>query len=124
MTKEQRKTINNRIDAMIGSHAEHREAIKNMTLSDRVNATDKYNKMREKLFKIAEKYGEKALVITMIQDGNTAYGVTADGKQFRWVGNNGYAMRSRYCGTLEIEGNGTVFTSGTVAKAYEYILNN
>ena len=124
MTQEQRMTINSRIDAMIGSYAEHREEVKNMALSDRINATNKYNKLREKLFKIAEKHGEKGLMLTLIQNGRTASGVTANGKRFSWFGNNGYTMRSRYCGTLEIEGIGTVFTSGTVERAFEYILNN
>lgn len=124
MTYDERVAINDRIDAMIGSYVDFRESIKEMDLSDRISAQDKYNKLRDKLFKIAEKNGEKALTLTMVQEGNTSYGVTANGKRFTWIGNNGYAYRSRYCGSLYIEGVGTIFTSGTVAKAFEYILNN
>lgn len=124
MTFEERVAINERIDAMIGSRNDLNESIKYMDLSNKISARDKYNKLREKLFKIAEKNGEKALTLTMIQDGNTASGVTAQGKKFVWTINFGYSIRSRYCGSLYIEGIGTVFTSGTVAKAFEYILNN
>lgn len=51
-------------------------------------------------------------------------GVTKNGKRFEWYGNNGFCERSRYCGSLWIEGIGTVFTSGTIAKAVEYVINN
>lgn len=124
MTIDERKAINDRIDAMIGSQDDLRKSIESMSLSDKINARDKYNKLREKLLKIAEMSGEKALTLTLIQDGNTATGVTANGKKFVWTANNGYAYRSRYCGSLYIADIGTVFTSGTVAKAFEYILNN
>ena len=124
MTIEERIAINARIDAMIGSSNDLNEMIKDMDLTERIDARDKYRKLREKLFKIAEKNGEKALTLTLIQDGNTASGVTAQGKKFVWTINFGYSIRSRYCGSLYIEGIGTVFTSGTVAKAFEYILNN
>lgn len=124
MTPEERIAINDRIDAMIGTREDLKKSIENMDLSDKITARDKYNKLREKLFKIAEKNGEKALVLTLVQDGNSATGVTANGKKFIWYANNGYSIRSRYCGSLYIEGVGTIFTSGTVAKAFEYILNN
>jgi hypothetical protein len=124
MTYDERLAINERIDAMIGSYVDFRDSIKDMNLSDSITAQDKYNKLRDKLFKIAEKHGEKALVLTMIQDGNTSSGVTPNGKKFFWYANNGYSIRSRHCGTLYIEGVGTIFTSGTVAKAFEYILEN
>ena len=124
MTFDERVAINERIDAMICSYIDFNESIKDLSLSDRITARDKYNKLREKLFKIAEEKGEKALTLTLIQEGNTARGVTANGKKFVWTINYGYSIRSRYCGSLYIEGIGTVFTSGTVAKAFEYILNN
>lgn len=124
MTFDERVAINERIDAMIGSYVDFKESIKEMNLSDKITARDKYNKLREKLFKIAETNGEKALTLTLIQDGNSSHGVTANGKKFVWTINFGYSIRSRYCGSLYIEGIGTVFTSGTVAKAFEYILNN
>lgn len=124
MTMDERIRINERIDAMIGSRDDLNKSIENLSLSEKITARDKYNKLREKLFKIAEQNGEKALTLTLIQDGNTATGVTANGKKFVWTINYGYSIRSRYCGSLYIEGIGTVFTSGTVAKAFEYILNN
>lgn len=124
MTMDERIAINSRIDAMIGSRDELNKSIETMSLSDKITARDKYNKLREKLFKIAEQKGEKALTLTLIQEGNTASGVTAAGKKFVWAINDGYSIRSRYCGSLYIDGIGTVFTSGTVAKAFEYILNN
>lgn len=124
MTFEERVAINARIDAMIGSRDDLNEMVKDMDLTEKITARDKYNKLREKLFKIAEKNGEKALTLTLILDGLEATGVTANGKKFIWTRNYGYAIRSRYCGSLYIEGIGTVFTSGTVAKAFEYILNN
>lgn len=124
MTFEERVAINERIDKMIGSSEEQRTRVQNMSLSDRIESNDKYRKMREKLFKIAEKHGEMALAATMISEGRTNTGVTASGKRFVWDGNNGWTIRSRYCGSLYIEGVGTVFTSGTIAKAVEYIINN
>ena len=124
MTYEERIAINQRIDKLIGSYEDIRKETESMSLCDKITARDSYQKMREKLFKIAEKNGEKALVLTVIQEGRTSTGVTANGKKFVWYGNDGYTMRSRYCGTLYIEEVGTVFTSGTIAKAFEYILNN
>jgi len=124
MTFEERVAINQRIDNMIGTPDDLKKEIEHMDLTDRITARDKYQKMREKLFKIAEKYGEKALVVTVIQEGNTSKGVTANGKKFIWYGNHGYTTRSRYCGSLYIEGVGMVFTSGTIAKTFDYILNN
>ena len=109
---------------MIGSREEQRIRVQNMSLTDRITSNDQYQKMRDKLFKIAEKFGEKELTQTIISAGRTNTGVTASGKKFVWEGNNGYTSRSRYCGSLYIEGAGTVFTSGTIAKVYEYILNN
>jgi hypothetical protein len=124
MTYEERIAINERIDKLIGSQEDLNKQVENMELVDKINTRDKYRKMREKLFKIAEKNGEKALILTVIQEGRTSHGVTANGKHFEWYGNHGCELRSRYCGRLYIEGVGTVFTSGTIAKAFEYILNN
>ena len=124
MTKEHRMQIAERIDKMVGSREHQREITANMNLEDRIRSNNRYNKMRETLFKLVEKYGERALICTTIQCGAEATGVTAKGKNFVWQGNNGLEERSRYCGSLWIEGIGTVFTSGTLVKVYEYILNN
>ena len=95
-----------------------------MSLEDKISDNNEYSKMREKLLKIGEKYGEEALALTMIKCGNICHGVTANGKRFVWIGNNGLEKRSLYCGLLDIEGIGTIFTSGTIAKAIEYVIKN
>jgi len=124
MTFEERAEINARIDKMIGSREQQRLRVASMSLEDKINSNQRYNKMRDQLFKIAEKKGVEALSSVVIECGRTKEGVTASGKYFVWAGNNGFAERSRYCGSLYIEGMGTVFTSGTIAKAVEYIINN
>ena len=124
MTREERVEIENRIDKMVGSREQQRARVQSMNLEDRINSNNRYEKMRTNLFKIAEKEGLEALSLTLINCGRTNEGVTASGKKFVWTGNNGMAERSRYCGDLYIEGIGTVFTSGTIAKAVEYILHN
>ncbi|MBQ5655937.1 MAG: hypothetical protein IIV14_00700 [Bacteroidaceae bacterium] len=124
MTREQRIEIEVRIDKMIGSREQQRIRVQSMILEDRINSNNRYEKMRGNLLKIAEKKGIEALTLTFIEFGRTNVGVTASGKKFIWTGNNGMTERSRYCGDLYIEGIGTVFTSGTIAKAVEYITNN
>ena len=124
MTTDEWLAINRRIDKIIGSRDEQRSRIKNMSLKDKISDNNEYSKMREKLLKIGEKYGEEALALTMIKCGNICHGVTANGKRFVWIGNNGLEKRSLYCGLLDIEGIGTIFTSGTIAKAIEYVIKN
>lgn len=124
MTTDEWLAINRRIDKIIGNRYEQRSRIQNMSLEDKISDNDEYLKMREKLLKIGEKYGEEALGLTMIKCGNICHGVTAHGKRFVWIGNNGLEKRSLYCGLLDIEGIGTIFTSGTIAKAIEYIIKN
>lgn len=124
MTTDEWLAINRRIDKIIGSRDEQRSRIKNMSLEDKISDNKEYSKMREKLLKIGEKYGEEALALTMIKCGNICHGVTANGKRFVWIGNNGLEKRSLYCGLLDIEGIGTIFTSGTIAKAIEYVIKN
>lgn len=124
MTTDEWLAINRRIDKIIGSRDEQRSRIKNMSLEDKISDNNEYSKMREKLLKIGEKYGEEALALTMIKCGNICHGVTAKGKRFVWIGNNGLEKRSLYCGLLDIEGIGTIFTSGTIAKAIEYVIKN
>lgn len=124
MTIDERNAINARIDAMIGGWDKFEESVKDASLSEKIDARAKYRSLREKLLKIAEKGGEKALAMTLIEDGRTSTGLTANGKHFVWTANNGYTARSRYCGSLYIEDVGMVYTSGTVAKAFEYIINN
>lgn len=115
--------INERIDLMIGSYSDNEKLVESLSLSERISARDKYRKHRERLVKIAEKCGEKSLQLTLVGSGALKHGVTPGGKKIVWYGNNGMTERSRYCGTLVINGE-TIFTSGTVARAFEYILNN
>ena len=124
MTLEERREANKLIDKMLGSREQQREITSNMTLENRIRSNSEYQKMREKLMKIAEKEGIENLNLVIITCGRSGHGVTKSGKKFVWEGNNGYTMRSRYCGSLYIEGIGTVFTSGTIAKVAEYIINN
>ena len=124
MTTDEWLAINRRIDKIIGSRDEQRSRIKNMSLEDKISDNNEYSKMREKLLKIGEKYGEEALALTMIKCGNICHGITAKGRRFVWIGNNGLEKRSLYCGLLDIEGIGTIFTSGTIAKAIEYVIKN
>jgi hypothetical protein len=124
MTLEERKEINRRIDVMIGSREQEISRTANWRLEARVNNLTRYDKMRAKLFKLAEKEGIAALSTIIIKSGKWIEGVTASGKKYIWDGNNGYTERSRYCGSLWIEGVGTVFTSGAIDKAVEYLLKN
>ena len=124
MTMQERMEIERRIDVMIGSREQQRKMAETMCLEDRINSNARYNKTREKLFKIVEKEGMKALASVVIIGGKWCEGCTASGKKYVWDGNNGYTERSRYCGSLWIEGIGTVFTSGTITKAVEYLIKN
>ena len=124
MTTTERVVINERIDAMVGSREENERKFSTLDIGERIKAREKYNNLRDKLMKIAEKNGEKALTLTIVDCGKESRGVTASGKKFIWIQNQGMETRSRYCGSLYIENIGTVFTSGTVAKVFEYVLNN
>jgi hypothetical protein len=124
MTMQERMEIERRIDVMVGSREQQRKITEAMSLEDRINSNNRYNKVRAQLFKIAEKEGLKALASVVITGGKWCEGCTASGKKYVWDGNNGMTERSRYCGSLWIEGVGTVFTSGTITKAVEYLINN
>ena len=124
MTPEERKEIDRRIDMMIGSREQESIRTKGLRPEERADQLTRYNKMRTKLFKLAEKEGAAALSTVIIQSGKWIEGVTASGKRYVWDGNNGYTKRSRYCGSLWIEGIGTVFTSGAIDKAAEYLMKN
>jgi hypothetical protein len=124
MTREERAEIERRIDLMVGSREQQRKNTEAMRLEERINSNNQYEKTRASLLKIAEKEGLEALSTVLIQYGRTNSGVTASGKKFIWEGNNGWTARSRYCGSLWIEGVGTVFTSGAIAKVLDYIIKN
>lgn len=124
MTFEERKEALTRIYAMIGTPEQNRKITSDMELQDRIKYNTNYNKTVDNLLKIAEKNGVKALCSIVILAGRYCTGLTANGKKYIWEGNNGYSARSRYCGSLYIEGEGTVFTSGRIEKVVEYLINS
>lgn len=117
-----RMEVTRRIQVIIGKKEEWVK--EDMDRSQRINARFEYDKLFEKMAKIWMKYGDKALATQFKQEGRWAEGITASGKFWRLIPNSfGYTSRSRHCGTLVIDGE-TIFTSGTIAKAFEYILNS
>ena len=121
MTAEEREQINSKIYSMIGTQHDAMSEYKGM--SERMMASKTWKKEYEALVKIAEKYGIEKLTETVILKCNEASGKTASGKKYYYVMNNGMEIRSRYCGTLYIDGK-CKFTSGRIGKVIEYIINN
>lgn len=122
MEKKDYIKANEIIDRMIGSIAEQRANVNKLSLSDRIKSNDQYDKMRAKLLAIADVNGVECISGVTIMRGNNSCGFTKGGRKYVWEGNCGITAKSRYCGSLWIEGEGTVFTSGTIVKAVEYIL--
>lgn len=123
MNKEQIQQLNDNINLLIGSYEDNNKYANTLELSERIKAKTKYRNLREKLMKISKKNEIKASQLNLINEGSLIRGVTPNGKKITWIGNNGITERSRYCGTLTIDGV-TIFTSGTVVKIFEYILDN
>ncbi len=121
-SEEERVEMANRIRKIIGTKEDARALAKDRT--ERVKAASDYDKAFERLAKVFINNGEKALAMAFTKQGNEYYGVTASGKGWTLYGNCGATLRSRYCGTLYIEGIGCVFTSGRLEKVFDYILNN
>jgi hypothetical protein len=122
LTREERQEITQRIQAIIGKKEESiREG---MSISERVKARSDYDKQFDKLAKIYVQYGAEALACNFEDCGAFKKGVTTQGKKWSLEMNGGYTQRSRYCGSLYIEGEGMIFTSGTLAKAFEYIFTH
>lgn len=113
MTHEEVAAMYQKIELLIGK----REDVKSM------NGRMEYDKMRERLLKLIREQGEKALSLKMVVDLGCTKFITPSGKKAIWEPNNGMEQRSRYCGALSIDGK-TIFTSGTIAKVYEYLLKN
>ena len=103
-------TIQEKLEMIIGKREE----------AGGMSSRMEWDKMRNKLMALVEKYGPEVLNYTFSKVQNDMVGVTASGKRAVWYGNNGMETRSRYCGTLMIDGK-KVFTSGTVSKAIEYL---
>ena len=125
MTQQERTEINDKIQLLIGTKEDVRRLSKsnNEQTSDTINKCYEYDKMYIKLFKIAEKYGHEKLSFQAVDQYGRVRFVTLTGKLAIWERNNGWTTRSRYCGDLRIDGK-TIFTSGTIAKVMEYVLNN
>lgn len=121
-TPEERAEMQKRIEAIIGTQKAARESGRDLT--ERIQRSAEWRKQYEKLAKVFFENGEKALAMNFMQYGRTFKGVTASGKVWILEGNNGWTQRSRYCGSLFIEGEGTIFTSGRLDKVFDYILNN
>ena len=91
--------------------------------SDRIKARFEYDKLFDKLARIYANNGAKALSMTYTSHGAWLEGVTPGGK--KWVFNYntfGWTQRTHHCGSLYVEGVGTLFTSGTLARAFERLL--
>jgi hypothetical protein len=76
---------------------------------------------KEKISKLIRRYDVSK--INFNKNGNYINGTTANNKSFTWYPNNGMEIRSRYCGTLVIDGK-TIFTSGTIQKAIPYLFDD
>lgn len=119
---EERINLNKKIEIIIGTKDSW--VRENMDTSERIKARFAYDKLKEKLQKVFLMYGDKALAMNFADYGGWKKGVTPGGKKWTLEMNSGWTSRSRHCGSLYIEGQGNIFTSGTLAKAFEYILNN
>jgi len=122
-TPEERMEMRKRIEAIIGTKEQAKSWAKDLT--ERIQIASRYDKQFEKLAMVFYTNGEKALALNYTQiGGNSFKGVTASGKRWVLEGNMGWTNRSRYCGTLYIEGEGCIFTSGKLDRVFDYILNN
>jgi hypothetical protein len=121
-TPDERKALADRIIKIIGTQEQAKETAQDLT--ERVQKATAWRKEYERLSKVFLEHDEKALAMNFVQKGRSFEGVTAGGKKWFLDANHGWTQRSRYCGTLYIEGIGTIFTSGRLDKAFEYILNN
>lgn len=121
-TPDERKALRERIEKIIGTKEQAK--LLGRSLSERINNGTQWQKQYEALAKVFLEHGEKALAMNYVQRGSRCDGVTASGKKWIYEGNNGFTTRSRYCGSLYIEGEGTIFTSGRIDKVFDYVLNN
>lgn len=118
-TPEQRKEVMERVIKIIGTPEQATASARDLTA--RINRRNQWNKDFENLSKVYLEHGEKALAMNFTQIGNTVEGVTASGKKWVLEKNWGFTERSRHCGSLWVEGTGTVFTSGKLDKVFDYI---
>lgn len=121
-TPEERADMRKRVEAIIGTKEQAKACASDIT--GRIRKGEAWQRQFEKLSKVFFERGAEALAMHFTQRGGTFEGVTAGGKKWILEGNNGWTERSRYCGTLFIEGEGTIFTSGRFDKVFDYILTN
>lgn len=121
LDNETRMRVTEMIQKVIGTKAEC--VNDKMTREERIKARFNYDKLFEKLAKIWVKNGDKALSMNYMDYGSFLKGVTPNGKRWQFDWNSwGWTERTHHCGTLWIEGQGCIFTSGTVARAFERIM--
>ena len=120
-TAEQRKEVFSRVEKIIGTKKQAMDAGRDLT--ERIQNGNRWNKEFEKLATVFFEHGDKALAFQYVQKGRGFEGVTANGKKWILEANHGLTARSRYCGSLWIEGKGMIFTSGRIDKVFDYILN-
>lgn len=89
---------------------------------------EKIAAMRKEAAKLATKEEQdmmiKAMAEKMAKDGFKTQGITTNGLRYIIYGNQGWTERSMHCFSMDIEGKGTVFTSGTLETVAQYILLN
>ena len=93
------------------------EKLKAIKEADKKEATER-KAHKEEVKKLSNEFMEN------LKDGIPYRGMTKEGKRYAMYRNHGLEERSRHCFSLDIEGMGTVFTSGKIEKVVEYILNN
>lgn len=123
LSREDRIRVTEMIQKVIGKREDC--ITEKMNTSDRIKSKFNYDKLFDKLTKVWLKYGDKALAMNYTVSGAVAKGVTPGGKAWEFILNNyGWTERCHHCGSLYIEGIGCVFTSGTMARAFERIFEN
>lgn len=120
---EERARVAEMIYNIIGKREDQITA--DMSRDDRIKTRFEYDKLFDKLAKVWAKYGDKALATQYTDRGAIKEGTTPNGKKWQFYMNSyGWTHRTHHCGSLYIEGVGCVFTSGTMAKAFERIFEN
>lgn len=121
MTREDMAKVNARITEIIGE----RPRTDRMATPEQMNEKRQWDKARDDLWKLVEEYGIEVITgeAMVFYGSSRAEGYTPKGKRAEWYRNHGYTRRSLYCGRLNIDGE-TIFTSGTVAKCFEYIFTH
>jgi len=123
LPNEERIRVTRMIQKIIGTKE---EAVKGVSgTGARIQAYSNYDKLFEKLAKVWVNHGDEALAMNYEWYGSYGKGVTPKGKAWTFDMNTyGWTERCHHCGSLYIEGEGCIFTSGTLARAFERILEN